>query len=81
MRHSNRMLVWYIGAMIRHNESVRLAIDPCTPRPSSGPYVSPQLERAIAARWKMWVPWVRMAQLRVPAYEASAAAAESARLL
>ena len=58
------MQVWYIGAMIRHNESVRLTVDPCTPRPSSGPYVSPQLERAIAARWKMWVPWVRMQLLR-----------------
>jgi hypothetical protein len=50
--------------MIRHNESVRLTVDPCTPRPSSGPYVSPQLERAIGARWKMWVPWVRMQLLR-----------------
>jgi len=66
--------------MIRHNESVRLTMDPCTPRPTSGPYVSPQLERAIAARWKQWVPWVRMQQLRAPAYDPSVASAESDRL-
>ena len=61
---SHRLLVWYIGAMVRHNESVRGTMDPCTPRPSSGPYVTPQLERTIAARWKQWVPWVRMHLLR-----------------
>ena len=44
--------------MIRHNESVRLTLDPCASRPSAGPYVSPQLERAIATRWQVWVPWV-----------------------
>ena len=72
--------MWYIGAMIRHNESVRFTLDPCTLRPSSGPYVSPQLERAITARWKQWVPWVRMQQLRVRDYDPSIAAAASARL-
>jgi hypothetical protein len=36
-----------------------------------------QLERAIAARWKQWVPWVRMQQLRVRDYDPSVAAAES----
>src|SRR5580765_6495274 len=50
--------------MIRHNESVRLTIDPCAPRPSAGPYVPPSLERAIAARWQRWVPWARMHLLR-----------------
>lgn len=50
--------------MIRHNESGRLTIDPCTPRPSAGPYVPASLERAIAARWKQWEPWVRMQLLR-----------------
>jgi hypothetical protein len=74
------MLLWYIGAMIRHNESVRLTMDPCTPRPSSGPYVTPQLKRAIAARWKVLVPWVRMQQLRARDYDPSIASAESDRL-
>jgi hypothetical protein len=41
-----------------------LALDPCTPRPSAGPYVPPSMERAIAARWKQWEPWVRMQLLR-----------------
>ena len=31
---------------------------------SAGPYVSPQMERAIAARWQIWVPWVCMYLLR-----------------
>jgi hypothetical protein len=35
--------------------------DPCTPRPrGGGPSVPPSLERAIAARWKRWEPWVWM---------------------
>jgi Bacterial dnaA protein helix-turn-helix len=55
-------------------------MDPCTPRPSSGPYVTPQLERTIAARWKTWVPWVRIQQLRARDYDPSVAAAESVRL-
>ena len=51
--------------MIRKNESGQLTMDPCAPRRSSaGPYVSPQLERAIAARWQIWVPWVCMFPLR-----------------
>ena len=33
--------------------------DPCTPRPREvGPFVPPSLERAIAARWTQWEPWV-----------------------
>jgi hypothetical protein len=44
--------------MIPYNESIRVTMAPCAPRPSSGPYVTPQLERAIAARWKEWEPWV-----------------------
>jgi len=55
-------------------------MDPCTPRPSSGPYVTPQLERTIAARWKQWVPWVRMQLLRARDYDPSVASAESDRL-
>jgi hypothetical protein len=66
--------------MIRHNESVLLTMDPCTPRPSAGPYITPQLKRAIAARWKVWVPWVRMQLLRAPAYDPSGASAEADRL-
>jgi Bacterial dnaA protein helix-turn-helix len=77
-------MVWYIGAMIRHNESLRLTMDPCTPRPSSGPYVTPQLKRAIAARWKVWVPWVRLLLLRAhqsdPAVDATEDGADSRRL-
>ena len=42
-----------------------IMIDPCTPRPRGAePYVPPSLVRAIAARWKHWVPWVRMYLLR-----------------
>jgi DnaA-like protein len=70
--------------MIRHNESVRLTIDPCTPRPLSEPYVTPQLKRAIAARWKEWVPWVRLLLLRAhqsdPAVDATEDGADSRRL-
>jgi DnaA-like protein len=70
--------------MIRHNESARLTMDPCTPRPSSGPYVTPQLKRAIAARWQQWVPWVRMHLLRArqsdPSVDAAVESPESRRL-
>jgi hypothetical protein len=70
--------------MIRHNESLRLTMDPCTPRPSSGPYETPQLKRAIAARWKVWVPWVRLLLLRAhqsdPAVDATEDGADSRRL-
>jgi hypothetical protein len=79
-RHSHRMPLWYIGAMTRQNESIHLTMDPCAPRPSSGPYLPPQLERAIAARWKVWVPWVLMQQRRARDYDPSVAAAESDRL-
>ena len=57
---------------------------PCTPRPQPAPYVSPRLERAIAARWKVWVPWVRMLLLRTrqsdPSVDAREDGAESRRL-
>jgi hypothetical protein len=66
--------------MIRHNESVRLTMDPCTRQPSAGPYVPPSLERAIAARWNTWVQWVRMQLLRARDYDPSVATAESDRL-
>ena len=61
------MLAWYTGAMIRHNESARLTMDPCVARPSVRPYVPPSLGRAIAARWQIWVPLVRMYLLRARA--------------
>ncbi len=38
------------------------------------------LERRIAARWKLWAPWVRMELLRRPDYEPAEAAAELSRL-
>ena len=70
--------------MIRHNENDRLTMNPCTPRPSAGPYVTPQLKRAIAARWKVWVPWVRIQLLRAhrsnPAVNAAVDSPESRRL-
>jgi Bacterial dnaA protein helix-turn-helix len=78
------MLLWYIRAMIRHNENDRLTMNPCTPRPSAGPYVTPQLKRAIAARWKVWVPWVRLLLLRAhqsdPAVDVTEDGADSRRL-
>jgi len=59
-------------------------MDPCTPRPSAGPYLPSQLERAIAARWKQWVPWVRMHLLRAhqhdPSVNAAVESPESRRL-
>lgn len=60
-------------------------MDPCAPRPSSaGPYVSPQLQRAIAALWQIWVPWVRMHLLRAhqsdPSVNAAIDSPESSRL-
>src|SRR5580765_370339 len=66
--------------MIRHNENVRGTTDPCTPRPSAGPYVPPSLERAIAARWQTWVPCVRVLQLRAGDDDPSIASADSDRL-
>ena len=62
--------------MIRHFKSARFTLDLCTSRPSSaGPYVSPQLERAIAARWRLWIPWVRMHLLRVRQFDPTISAA------
>lgn len=69
--------------MIWYNESVRLTMDPCAPRPS-GPCVPPSLERAIAARWKLWAPWVRMHLLRArqsdPTVNAAIDSPESCRM-
>src|SRR6516225_5162127 len=53
----------WLPAAIRPNRST-LTLDPCAPRSSFDPYVPTRLERAIAARWKHWVPWVRMYLLR-----------------
>src|SRR6516164_2192809 len=47
----------------RPNRSA-LTLDPCAPRSSFDPHVPTRLDRAIAARWKHWVPWVRMYLLR-----------------
>jgi hypothetical protein len=84
IRHSNRVPVWYIGAMIRHNESAGLTMDPCAPRPSARSYVPPSLERAIAARWRQWIPWVRMQLLRArqsdPTVSAAIDSPESCRM-
>ena len=78
------MPVWYIEAMIWHNESVRLAMDPRAPRPSASLYVPPSLERAIAARWRLWIPWVRMHLLRArqsdPTVSAAIDGPESCRM-
>ena len=46
--------------MIRRNRSARTTINPRTLRPSARPYVPPSVARAIAARWRLWVPWVCM---------------------
>src|SRR4030095_1047886 len=80
-------LVWYIGAMIRHNEKCArtgsvpsLTLNPCTPRPSAEPYAPPSLKRAIAARWKVWAPWVGVPRLWAGDYAPSVAAAETVRL-
>src|SRR6516162_9491365 len=53
----------WLSAGLRPNRST-LTLDPCAPRSSFDPYVPTRLERAIAARWKHWVPWVRMYLLR-----------------
>ena len=49
-------------------------MDPCAPRPS-GSYVPPSVERAIAARWQIRVPWVRMHLLRARQHDPSVNAA------
>jgi len=41
-----------------------VTLDPCAPRSSFDPYVPTRLERAIAARWKVWQWWVHMHLLR-----------------
>jgi hypothetical protein len=53
----------WLSAANRPNRST-LTLDPCAPRSSFDPHVPTRLERAIAARWKHWVPWVRMYLLR-----------------
>jgi len=40
-----------------------VALNPCTPRSAFEP-LPPLLEPRIAARWKVWVPWVRIHLLR-----------------
>ena len=55
-------------------------MNPCATRSSFEPYVPTRLDRAIAARWQVWAPWVLMQQRRAPNYNSSAASAESARL-
>jgi len=59
-------------------------MDPCAPRPSVGPCVPPTLERAIAARWNQWVPFVRMQLLRQhqsnPAVNPASDSADTRRL-
>src|SRR6516225_7408885 len=61
-----------------------VTMDPCAPRPSVGPCVPPTLERAIAARWNQWVPFVRMQLLRQhqsnPAVNPASDSADTRRL-
>ena len=68
----------------RTGSVLSLTIDPCAPRPSSGPCVPLSLERAIAARWRLWIPWVRMHLLRAHQFDPTVNAAvdgpESRRL-
>jgi hypothetical protein len=61
--------------MIRYNERAQLTVDPCAPRPSGRPYVPPSLERAIATRWRLWVPWARMHLLRAHQFDPTVSAA------
>jgi Bacterial dnaA protein helix-turn-helix len=58
------------------NSSVpRTTVDPCAARPSAGPCVPPSLERAIAARWQIWVPWACMYLLRARQHDPTVNAA------
>ena len=52
------------------------ALAPTVPEPN----VPRSVERVIAARSRLWVPWVRMRQLRAPTYDSAVASAESASL-
>src|SRR5882724_10447685 len=63
----------------RHILPTARALDPMSPR-SALESLHRNLERKIAARWKVWLPWVRMQQLRVRDYDSAAAAADSCRL-
>ena len=67
------------------NSSVpRTTVDLCAPRPSARSYVPPSVERAIAARWTLWIPWVRMHLLRArqsdPTVNAAIDSPESCRM-
>jgi hypothetical protein len=59
-------------------------MDPCAPRPSASPCVPSSVERAIAARWTLWIPWVRMHLLRArqsdPTVSAAINSPESCRM-
>jgi hypothetical protein len=54
------------------------------PRPSAGPCVPSSVERAIAVRWRQWIPWVRMHLLRArqsdPTVNAAIESPESCRM-
>ena len=54
----------WLPAANRPNRSGTVTLDPCAPRSSFDPYVPTRLERAIAARWKVWQWWVHMHLLR-----------------
>jgi len=54
----------WLHAANRPNRSSTLTLDPCAPRSSFEPHVPTRLERAIAARWKVWQWWVHMHLLR-----------------
>jgi hypothetical protein len=62
-----------------NGSSTPRAWNPMSPR-SALLSVAPDLERRIAARWKLWAPWVRMELLRRPDYDPTEAASELSRL-
>jgi hypothetical protein len=73
--HRRDYEVWRPAARGQNDIQRSAALNPCTPRQQSGLHMPPRLECAIAARWKLWVPWVRMLLLRAHQYDASVDAA------
>jgi hypothetical protein len=69
--HSRDYDVWRQAAKGQSDIRRSAALNPCTPRQQSGRQMPPRLGRAIAARWNVWVPWVRMLLLRAHHYDAS----------
>ena len=69
--HRRGYNVWRPAAKGQSDIQRSATLDRCMPRQQSGLHMPPRLDCAIAARWKLWVPWVRMLLLRAHQCHAS----------